>query len=318
MCRLFAMRAAGPTSVLASLSEGANSLSAQSRKDSRGQAHVDGWGLAWYDAAGLPRIEKSLRPAHDDPRFHELARSVSTATALAHVRQASVGSVSLANTHPFVHGRWVFAHNGTLQDFAARRGPLLRAIPDDLRQCIRGDTDSEHAFYFWLGKLRAAAGSLDGTPDVAAVIATLQQTVRELDEWFPTHDGEESKFNFVATDGRLLAATRCRHKLSYLEHRGDAAPPGATAGRVPPGCSSANPRPADALRPLLGNPAVAPSAVIRDFRAVLIASEPTAADGWREVPDRSLIVFDERFEVHAASLDAKKGTGVKNKDSRPL
>jgi len=296
------MRATGPISVLASLSEGANSLSAQSRQDSRGQAHVDGWGLAWYDDAGLPRLEKSLRPAHDDPRFHELARSVTTATALAHVRQASVGSVALVNTHPFVHGRWVFAHNGTLQDFAARRGPLLRAIPDDLRQMIQGETDSEHAFYFWLGKLRAATGGLDGTADAAAVTATLQQTVRELDEWFPTHDGEESKFNFVATDGRLLAATRWRHKLSCLEHRGDAGRPGATAGLPSSGGSASVERGFALLHPEGTRPAVAPSAPSGDFRAVLIASEPIAADGWREVPERSLMVVDERFDVHLASV----------------
>jgi predicted glutamine amidotransferase len=266
MCRLFAMRATGPISVLASLSEGANSLSAQSRQDSRGQAHVDGWGLAWYDDAGLPRLEKSLRPAHDDPRFHELARSVTTATALAHVRQASVGSVALVNTHPFVHGRWVFAHNGTLQDFAARRGPLLRAIPDDLRQMIQGETDSEHAFYFWLGKLRAATGGLDGTADAAAVTATLQQTVRELDEWFPTHDGEESKFNFVATDGRLLAATRWRHKLSCLEHRGGRRPAGVPLLACP-AVEAARPSSVDShcCTQRVPDPAVAPSAPSGDF-----------------------------------------------------
>jgi hypothetical protein len=35
---------------------------------------------------------------------------------------------------------------------------------------------------------------------------------------------------------------------------------------------------------------------------VCIASEATDGDRWREVPDRSLLVIDERLEVHAASL----------------
>jgi glutamine amidotransferase len=270
--------------VAASLAEADNSLAAQSRKDSRGQTHVDGWGLAWYDAAShdatsydnavQPRIEKSLRPAHDDPRFDELAKSVAATSLVAHVRQASVGSVALVNTHPFAHGRWVFAHNGTLQDFAARRAPLLAAIPDDLRQRIGGDTDSEHVFYFWLGELRAATGGLDRPLSVDVVTATLRQTVRLLDGWFPTHNGEESKFNFLATDGRLLAATRWRHMLSCREHRGTSTM--ATADR--------------------------PIGEASDFRAVFIASEPTSGDGWHEVPDRSLVVVDQRFNIHTASL----------------
>ena len=61
-----------------------------------------------------------------------------------------MGSTSLSNTHPFVYGRWIFAHNGTLQNFAARKQLLLDAIPNDLRQLIRGDTDSEHVFMLWL------------------------------------------------------------------------------------------------------------------------------------------------------------------------
>src|SRR5204862_6625336 len=110
--------------------------------------------------------------------------------------------------------------NGTLQDFAARKGQLLDAIPDDLRQMIRGDTDSEHVFLFWLSQLRSAAGGLDISLGVDTITATLQQTIKLLDGWFPAHYGEESKFNFVVTDGRLLAATRWGHSLSCLERRG--------------------------------------------------------------------------------------------------
>ena len=51
------------------------------------------------------------------------------------------GTVSLANTHPFVRELWgrnfVFAHNGTVK--AAKKHPLGRFHPI-------GETDSEHAF----------------------------------------------------------------------------------------------------------------------------------------------------------------------------
>jgi glutamine amidotransferase len=261
MCRLFAFRSTLPLCEPARLCGSGNSLASQSCRDARGECHVDGWGMASFDDGGEPHVTKSLRAAFSDPGFGELARSVTATALVAHVRLASVGSAALVNTHPFVHGRWVFAHNGTLEDFTARKGPLVEAIPDDLRQMIRGDTDSEHAFLFWLGQWRAAAGGVDTSPSVELMIATLQRTIKLLDGWFPAHNGEESKFTFVVTNGRLLAATRWRHSLSYLEHR------------------DGNAR-----------------------RAVYFASEPTDGDSWREVPDRSLVVVDERLEMYARPL----------------
>jgi predicted glutamine amidotransferase len=215
-----------------------------------------------------------VQAAFSDLRFDELAKSVVTSALVAHVRQASVGSTALVNTHPFVHGRWVFVHNGTLQDFAARKAPLLAAIPDDLRQMIHGDTDSEHVFLFWLSQLRAAAGGLDKPVGVDTITAAFRQTIRLLDRWFPAHNGEESKFNIIVTDGRLLAATRWGHSLSCRE-------------RPRRGITGGSDRPLHATD---------------TFRAVCIASEATDGDSWREVPDRSLLVVDERLEMHAASL----------------
>jgi predicted glutamine amidotransferase len=274
MCRLLAFRSTLPVGGRAALCERGNSLAAQSRRDARGESHVDGWGLASFDDGGEPRIAKSLQPAFSDPAFDKLAKSVVATALVAHVRQASVGRKALVNTHPFAHGRWVFAHNGTLQDFAARKGPLLDAVSDDLRPMIRGDTDSEHAFLFWLSQLRAAAGGLDKSPGVDTITSAFQRTIKLLDGWFPAHNGEESKMTFVATDGRLLAATRWGHALSCLECRGG----GTGGGRA---C-----------------PLDAPGA----FHAVCIASEATDGDSWREVPDRSLLVVDERLQMHAASL----------------
>ena len=95
-----------------------------------------------------------------------------------------------------------------------------------------------------------------------------------VDCWFRPYNGEESKFNFVVTDGRLLAATRWGHSLSCVEQRGRSITGGSD-------------------RPLHS---------ADTFRAVYVASEATEGDGWREVPDRSLLVVDERLEMHAASL----------------
>ena len=176
------------------------------------RSHVDGWGLASFDNNGEPRITKSVRAAFNDVQFAELAKSVATTALLAHVRQASVGRTALVNTHPFVHGRWVFAQNGTLQGFAARKGALLDAIPDDLQQLIRGDTDSEHVFLFWLSQLRAAAGGLDKFLGVDTIIASFQQTINLLDGWFPPAQWRGIEVQF-RRDGRAPA---CRHAMGTL------------------------------------------------------------------------------------------------------
>ena len=139
---------------------------------------------------------------------------------------------------------------------------------------VLGDTDSEHVFLFWLSQLRTLACGLDRPLGVDTMIAAFQQTIKLLDGWFPAHNGEESKFNFLVTDGRLLAATRWGHSLSCLVRQGS----GTTGG-------SDHPLPATDA-----------------FRSVYIASEATDGDTWREVPDRSLLVVDERLEMHTANL----------------
>jgi glutamine amidotransferase len=187
--------------------------------------------------------------------------------ALAHVRQASVGAAAIENTHPFVNSRWVFAHNGTLQGFAERKQRLTDAIPEDLRRQISGATDSEHIFYFWLGRLRQIVGDFNGAVTIENIRKSLKEAVQLLVDWFPDQDGEPTKLNFLLTNGSLLAATRWQHSLFALERTES------------PGLA-------------VGNPT----------KLALIASAPTTGEDWREVPDRSLLIVDEQLNVHASSL----------------
>jgi len=299
MCRLFAIRSEIPASLADSLCGPGTSLAEQSHCDARGESHGDGWGIATYES-GQPIVERSTLAAFRDQHFTECARTLRTRLALAHVRQASVGNVAIENTHPFDHGPWAFMHNGTLQNFRRGRQRLLEATAEDLRGRIRGVTDSEHAFYFWLGKLRAAADSRrhDGAPALAVdganerkpavrqdresaggasvedFRASLGTTVLELAEWFPSHDNQETRLNFVVTDGRLLAATRWKHSLHWLEQDADRLREGATRSTTHP----------------------------ENGRTILLASQPTISGAWREVPDRSIIVIDENLRVHVESV----------------
>src|SRR4051812_8379791 len=111
MCRLFGFRSNAPERVHRSLVLEQNSLRKQSEE------HKDGWGIAYYEDAPMPAVAHGIGPAHQDPEFARVSGLLSSHAVLAHIRLASVGEVVLKNTHPFLFGRWAFAHNGTVREF---------------------------------------------------------------------------------------------------------------------------------------------------------------------------------------------------------
>ncbi|HEX7090869.1 MAG TPA: class II glutamine amidotransferase [Longimicrobiales bacterium] len=133
MCRLFGM-ASGPERVRATfwLLDARDSLARQSRRE------PDGTGLGWYDPETQPERLRDPEPAWRDPAFSREAREVQSRTFIAHVRLASVGGLTVQNTHPFLMQGRMLAHNGHiggLHELEARLGPA--------RELVQGDTDSE-------------------------------------------------------------------------------------------------------------------------------------------------------------------------------
>jgi glutamine amidotransferase len=275
VCRLFAFRANQPTRARAALVSAPHSLLRQSCGDRRGECHADGWGIGYF-RDGQPVVTRSVRPTAADPEYSALAEEVAATTLLAHVRQASAGGVAERNCHPFRHGRWLFAHNGTLQGFGADPERLRRLIPAHLREVIRGETDSEHAFYYLLGLLEQTTGAADTPPQAETVGRVLAEAVARLAELFPGSSAEPTRLNFVLTDGRVLAASRWGHTLYRAEHRGAAGP--------------------DGDGPVHDSP---------DYRAALLASEPTSPEeAWSEVPDRTVLLADEELRCTLAPISA--------------
>jgi len=113
MCRMYGFLATDSTRLDCSLVLAQNALQTQSDRDGRGVRNADGWGIAHWDDSG-PSILKSTHPAFADRFFAETAEEISSQAVIAHVRAATVGKVAEENTHPFHHGPWVFAHNGTI------------------------------------------------------------------------------------------------------------------------------------------------------------------------------------------------------------
>jgi glutamine amidotransferase len=207
MCRLFGQHAHAGLDPSEPLCSAENALRLQSHR------HPHGWGIGWYED-GSPRVRRGILPAHSDEGFLAAGREVRSALLVAHVREASVGPVRHENTHPFLHDRWLFAHNGTVARFresADVRTALAAEIDPDLRLCLRGDTDSERCFYLFLTRLRGR-GRLAGAtlPEVQRALAETTATILAVADTVPS--AKPSSLTFMVADGRLLAA--CRHGRS--------------------------------------------------------------------------------------------------------
>jgi glutamine amidotransferase len=202
MCRLFGQHAHPGYDRCEPLCSAENALRFQSHK------HEHGWGIGWW-VDGRPLVRKGLLPAHEDADFVASAHAACSSVVVAHVRDASIGPISPENTHPFEYGPWLFAHNGTLARFKRSRRvreEIEAEIDPDFRAALRGETDSERCFFLFLTRLRARA-TLD-EPDVAEVRRALAETTRTLEAIADEHADKPSSMNFLASDGRILAACR--------------------------------------------------------------------------------------------------------------
>lgn len=156
MCRLFGMSSA-PARVRATfwLLDAPDSLALQSRRD------PDGTGLGFFGPDGTPTVHKSPIAAYEDRDFAQEARTVESATFVAHVRYASTGELADRNTHPFLADGRMFAHNGVIEGLDR----LEERIGAAGMARVGGDTDSER-FFALVTKETAERGG-----DVAAGLA---------------------------------------------------------------------------------------------------------------------------------------------------
>jgi glutamine amidotransferase len=215
MCRLFGFRSVISSQVHQSLVHAENALMRQS------DAHPDGWGVAYY-VAGTPHVVKSARTAVSDQLFRHVSGIVSSETVVAHLRRATVGELSLINSHPFQYGNWIFAHNGNIPDFDEHRQALLAKIPPVMRRFILGNTDSEVLFYLLLGHM-ARRSDLHRKgylfEDVAGAIEeTIEDIVSLVD--LNCYDDENKLFlSFLITNGETLVAHNGGKPMLYSTYK---------------------------------------------------------------------------------------------------
>jgi len=254
MCRLFGMSGA-PHRVRATfwLLDAEDSLLAQSRRE------PDGTGLGYFAADRTPRVDKRPIAAFADRAFAREGREVHSETFVAHIRYASTGGLTPANTHPFEQHDRLLAHNGVIENLAK-----LEAQLGPCRGLVSGDTDSERFFALVTKETDRHGG------DVTAGLVTAARWVAEELPLFA--------LNVVLTTSDELWALRYpeTHALYVLE-RGAG---GLLEHAGAPGTIRV--RSADA----------------GDQASVVIASEPMDSDpAWRPLASGELVHVDRELRV---------------------
>ena len=149
MCRILGCVASAPVSIRHELLEAENPMIRQSEE------HDSGWGMAVYETAAgdAPNCVRFPEAAFADGEFRP-ATELRGRIFNVHVRRATMGGLTLANTHPFCAWDYSLSHNGTILEYPRLREQGVAAPA--------GDTDSEQFFQFLIGGLDAAdvAGSL--------------------------------------------------------------------------------------------------------------------------------------------------------------
>jgi predicted glutamine amidotransferase len=195
MCRLFGL-SSGTARVKATfwLLDAPDSLEVQSHRN------VDGSGIGFFDSAGAPVVDKQPEPAFSDEEFIHEAKQAESSTFVAHVRWATAGGRTIANTHPFAMNGRIMAHNGGLGEL-----PRLEEELGSYRSLVQGDTDSERYFALITKETDARGG------DVGAGIAAAAA-------WIAAHLPVSSLNAIVSAPGELWALRYpAQHALHILE-----------------------------------------------------------------------------------------------------
>ena len=151
MCRWLAY-SGSPILLKEALYTPAHSLVDQSLHSQLGAetTNGDGFGVGWYGDGPIPGVFHSIEPAWNDHNLHELAAHVSSSRFFTHIRAAIGSAVQQTNCHPFRYGRWLFMHNGYINEFGTLKRDLVLTVDPSLYPKIEGHTDTEVLFFLAL------------------------------------------------------------------------------------------------------------------------------------------------------------------------
>lgn len=259
-----------------------NSLVSQSMcaRESEYPTNGDGFGLGWYapEINEIPALFTSVYPAWNDRNLLNLASKIESPCFFGHVRAASAGGVTQYNCHPFVHKKWMFMHNGGINDFMTVKRHIRHLLDDDIYEWIQGDTDSEHLFALFLQM--AKGRDLKKFDAVADLVHDVYGKLHEIMQEFGQPG--TSFLNVCITDGTRILATRY--------------------------CSDKRFKP-ESMHYAIGNRYVLKDRHYRVLRkgpprCALVASEvlDDFSREWKEIPEHHMLMVDEDLEFEIRSL----------------
>ena len=142
---------------------------------SHSPGHPHGWGIATMYGAAV-NVEKEPKCAWvSDYLRSRLDYPIEAATVIAHIRQATCGSMAYINCHPFTkkdasNRTWTLAHNGTIFD-----SPLL----DTYKGVQLGSTDSERILCHIIRRSNNLLSSVSDTDDASLRFQMVDRVILE-------------------------------------------------------------------------------------------------------------------------------------------
>lgn len=198
MCELLGMSANTPTDLCFS-------FTGLTQRGGNTGPHKDGWGVAFYEGKGVSSFHDSSPSCQSKIANMVQKHPIKSETAICHIRQANVGDVCLANTHPFIRElwgkNWVFAHNGQINNFVPRY-EVNEAAFEPI-----GDTDSESIFCDMMNHLKQGLNRESSHQQIANCLVSLAQDY-----------AQKGVFNCLLSNGDWLF-TFCSTKLASITRR---------------------------------------------------------------------------------------------------
>lgn len=202
MCELLGMSSRRPVRLTFSL----QTLASHSIPPDR---QSDGWGAVFYQGNDVALSREPIAASTRPLVVFLGQQGPSSSLAISHIRHATRGEITLANTQPFIR-EWarrvhVFAHSGdlpTISNASALRYDRFRPV---------GTTDSEQAFCALMERIAALGSDVS----LAQQFGTVKRFAEDLSEFGPA--------NFLYSDGDTLFAYGHRR---LQQHTGKVSAPG--------------------------------------------------------------------------------------------
>ena len=176
------------------------------RRQRYGTVNADGFGVGWYapDDPDPARYRRAV-PIWGDESFADVARVTSAGALLAAVRCATAGTdPGIAAVAPYASGRWLFSHNGALEGWPESAAGLAATLPAGSLLGLEARVDSTLLWALVRHRLELGLGAADALADTVSAVRAADLAGR---------------FNFLLTDGQVIAATAVGDTLFY--RRGD-------------------------------------------------------------------------------------------------